>query len=199
MMMDERTSRIFIGLCLLVLVWIGVYWMWQPSIIDQTQIARNTEPPPAQPTGPTLQPPEFFEHTVRANETMQTIAAQYLGSRDHWSIIARANPFVDPQRLREGMIIRIPKDPENIQGRVVGRDTPEGVIEPHSNSEAQVIEYVVRPGDSLSRISQRIYGSAQHARFIFENNRNVLKSMDDISIGQLLRLPPLPEAEGDSP
>lgn len=230
MMMDERTSRIFIGLCLLVLVWIGVYWMWQPSrdhttpritfeqptqtdplpeqpqdsvdqpsIIDQTKITRNFDPEPPITTTPTLQPPEFFEHTVLASETMQTIAAQYLGSREQWGIIARANPFVDPQKLREGMILRIPKDPSNIQGRVTGRETPEGVIESHTNPEVKVIEYVVRPGDSLSRISQRIYGSSRHARFIYENNRDVLKSIDDISVGQLLRLPPLPEGEGESP
>ncbi|MCA9276671.1 MAG: LysM peptidoglycan-binding domain-containing protein [Phycisphaerales bacterium] len=232
-MMDERTSRIFIGLCLLVLVWIGVYWMWQPSrehktpritfeqpvqtdpipqqpedtsdqpsIIDQTRIARTGDPEPpvtTGPTGPTLQAPEFFEHTVLDKETMQTIAAQYLGSREQWSVIARANPFVDPQKLRQGMILRIPKDPSNIQGRVTGRETPEGVIESHTNPEVKVIEYVVRPGDSLSRISQRIYGSSRHARFIYENNRDVLKSIDDISVGQLLRLPPLPEGEGESP
>jgi len=229
-MMDERSSRIFIGMSLLVLVWIGVYWMWEPtrnpiitidqskptanlrpveqtnnappiSIIDQTNIT-TPDPEPEQNSvsqQPKLLPPEFFEHVVSDKQTMQSIAEQYFGSGDKWSIIARANPFVDPQKLKTGMTIRIPKDPDNIQGRVVGRDTPDGVIESHSNDPAGVIEYVVRSGDSLSRISQRIYGSARHTTFIFENNRDVLKSIDDISIGQLLRLPPLPESDSDTP
>ncbi len=236
-MMDERTSRIFIGLCLLVLVWIGVYWMWQPardqgdpritfeqpdnsieelpdqpveidrtppstpseqgSLIDQLT-STDQEPEMVPPTGPTLLPPEFFEHTVSKQETMQTISRRYFGSPDNWGVIARANPFVDPQKLREGMIIRIPKDPDNIQGVVVGRDTEPGVIESHTPNESAVIEYVVRPGDSLSKIALNIYGSTRHARFIYDANRDKLRSMDDISIGQLLRLPPLP-SENDSP
>ena len=231
-MMDERSSRIFIGLCLLVLVWIGVYWMWQPSqdkpepnitfeqppptelytdpveddpqerspmIIDQTQLTQQPEQEPEQTSGPVLRPPEFFEHSVEDKETMQTIAARYFGNENQWRIIARANPFVDPQKLREGMLIRIPKDPGNIQGEVVGRETAPGVIETHASSSAGVIEYVVRPGDSLSRISLNIYGSARHAKLIYESNRDVLKSMDSISVGQLLKLPPLPEESSESP
>ncbi len=235
-MMDERSSRIFIGLCLLVLVWIGVYWMWQPSneqtptitfeqpiiteatntdqppsdppdiqlptIIDQIAIAKpeiNPEPTPTPKDDPKLIRPEFFKHIVQPNERMQTIAAQYFDSGDDWPIIARANPFVDPQKLSVGMVLRIPKDPTNIQGRLTGRETHPGVIESHIDDPAAVIEYVVRPGDSLSRISQRIYGSARHARFIYDANRDKLRSMDDISVGQLLKLPPLPEGETQEP
>ncbi|MFG0298748.1 MAG: LysM peptidoglycan-binding domain-containing protein [Phycisphaerales bacterium JB047] len=217
---------------LLVLVWIGVYWMWQPTkdqqppkitfeqpqrseskptlieqppddnpptIIDQLTIAR-TEPSEEKPApGPELIPPEFIEHIVRDNETMQSIAKEYFGSGENWRTIARANPFVDPQKLKAGMSIRIPKDPNNIQGIVTGKDAEPGVIESHTDTQAAVIEYVVRPGDSLSRISQRIYGSSRHARFIFDSNRDKLKSMDDISIGQLLRLPPLPENSSADP
>ncbi len=234
-MMDERTSRIFIGFCMLALVWIGVYWMWQPSrdndtpkitfeqlpenptqsqpepdpapivtndrnptVIDQTRIAQQAGTA-QENTGPTLRAPEFVEHTVGPHETMERIAQRYFGASNQWGIIARANPFVDPQKLRQGMVIRIPKDPTNIQGRVAGRETEPGVIENHTPAASAVIEYVVRPGDSLSKISLNIYGSSRHARLIFESNRDVLKSMDDISVGQLLKLPPLPEERPDSP
>lgn len=238
-MMDERSSRIFIGMCLLVLVWIGVYWMWEPTRDQKPPEISFAQPeearpqPAAQPTNqPTAQPqspprtspdpftstpdpspdtqteptprrvlvePEFTEHIVRENDTMQSIALQYFGSGGKWGIIARANPFVDPEKLRPGMPIRIPKDPDNIQGRITGNTTPEGVVESHTDPASRVIEYVVRPGDSLSRIAQRIYGSARHARFIYDNNRDILKSMDDISVGQLLKLPPIPEDESGTP
>ncbi|CAN0587196.1 unnamed protein product, partial [Laminaria digitata] len=174
-MMDERSSRIFIGLCLLVLVWIGVYWMWQPSneqtptitfeqpvitqetnasaasidpaddqqptIIDQIALAKpEIKLGPVAKDEPKLIQPEFFEHIVQPNELMQTIAAQYFESGDDWPIIARANPFVDPQKLSVGMVLRIPKDPTNIQGRVIGRETQPGVIESHIDDPAAVIE-----------------------------------------------------------
>lgn len=220
----------------MVLVWIGVYWMWpsssqettpritfeqplaepnlnavapttipppahQPTIITQTDPSstqNQTAPAPAvQSNQPQLIAPEYFEHIVQPNERMQSIAAKYFQSGEDWPIIARANPFVDPQKLKIGMVLRIPKDPGNIQGKVIGRNTPPGVIESHTGAQHTLIEYVVRPGDSLSKIAQRIYGSSRHARYIFDSNRDKLKSIDDISVGQLLKLPPLPDA--DSP
>ncbi len=241
MMMDERTSRIFLGLCMLVLVWIGVYWMWRPRreldpvitfepppVEQQPDPALSPSgPPPSQNAGPLIShiqqppptvaptaepasqpvptdrprliPPEFTEHTVLKGEVMQTIAQHYYGSINDWTIIARANPRVDPQRLREGMVLRIPKDKNNIQGLVTGSTAQPGVIEPRTPTGSRVIEYVVRPGDSLSVIAQRIYGSSRHARFIYESNRDALKSMDSISIGQLLKLPPLPAGEEPGP
>ena len=222
--MDERSTRIFVGLCLLVLVWIGVYWMWQPSdqghppitfgsgpvaepasgVIDSSPsdlgtISPKGEQPADRPTSkpvvapPKLIAPEFFEHVVRPNERMQTIAQRYFGSVDEWAVISKANPKVDPQKLTAGMILRIPKDKSNIQGKIVGNDAEPGVITSHTQTQSKVIEYVVQSGDSLSTISQRIYGSSRHARFIFESNRDTLRTIDAISIGQLLRLPPLPE------
>lgn len=224
--MDERSSRIFFGLCLLVLVWIGVYWMWKPA--DQTQPSITFDTPPVgvaeggsdvqdpvdlQPTQETtasqdqetdqdpgsivatrrLIPPEFIEHIVLPNERMQTIARKYFGSIDDWTIISKANPRVDPQKLKPGMVLRIPKDKANIQGKLAGSDSEPGVIVSHTEPQSKIIEYVVQSGDSLSTISLRIYGSSRHARFIFESNRDILRTIDAISIGQLLKLPPLPD------
>ncbi len=47
----------------------------------------------------------------------------------------------------------------------------------------------------MSRIAQRFYGSSRYTDLIFDHNRDTLTSMDDLKIGQLLRLPPLEDAE----
>ncbi len=208
--MDERSSRIFFGLCMLVLVWIGVYWMWQPTHEQEPVITFDRLPtegvgavdvsvPDVVVDRPRVIPPEFTEHVVRSGELMQTIAKQYYGSIDEWAVIAKANPSVDPQKLKPGMVLRIPVDKSNIQGKLVGVETQPGVIRAHAQSKPKVIEYMVQSGDSLSVISQRIYGSSRYARFIYESNRDTLRSMDAISIGQLLKLPPLPEGEDQAP
>jgi len=238
--MDERSSRIFFGLCMLVLVWIGVYWMWQPSQpvitfdnspvitrIDDSETDPETDsgigtapsenndqtpstgllPPAQDPVAEDTEtsrliPPEFFDHIVAQDEVMQTIARHYFGSIDDWKIIAKANPRVDPRKLKPGMILRIPKDKLNIQGVLAGKVVEPGVLETPrldgSNDDSQIIEYVVQSGDSLSRISQRIYGTSRHAQFIFDSNRDILRTMDDISIGQLLKLPPIPSKQDQS-
>lgn len=218
--MDERSSKIYFGLCMLVLVWIGVYWAWEPgqspkprisisqpqqpetsSLSDSTSFDEpDPEPLVIEPVVPELQsiqilppkpkliPPEFQSHTVVRGEIMQDIAKLYYGKALMWNVIARANPRVDPLKLREGMTLRIPLDPNNIQGLV---ETPEGIQTTTSESADPVVEYLVQPGDSLSRIAQKYYGSARHADFIYQSNRDTLRSMDSIRVGQTLKLPPL--------
>ncbi len=57
--------------------------------------------------------------------------------------------------------------------------------------------YVVQDGDRLSDIAKKFYGQVEGNRLvninrIFEANRRILKSVDDIYVGQKLVIPPLP-------
>jgi nucleoid-associated protein YgaU len=49
--------------------------------------------------------------------------------------------------------------------------------------------YTVQAGDSLSKISQQFYGSANRYMSIFEANRDVLTDPDKIRAGQTLKIP----------
>ena len=235
--MDERSSRIFVGLGLLAVVWIGVYWMWEPSQQTPPQVSfannetqaddsivvslpsessgndsvndeksvgsdsgQNEEQLSGSTTPSTIRviPPEFQIHVVRDRETMETIARQYYGSKNDWVVISRANPRVDPNRIKAGTELRIPVDKNNIQGIVVSDDPqelPPGVIDhPLKDPADQVIEYVVQPNDSLTKIAKQFYGSIRYADYIYETNRDQLRSKDALRIGQVLKLGPKPDA-----
>ncbi len=66
------------------------------------------------------------------------------------------------------------------------------------DSSAEVVDtlveqsYVVKSGDSLSRIAKQHYGNANAWTLIFEANRDVLDDPDKIFPGQTLRLPNKP-------
>jgi len=218
--MEERSSKVYLGLCILVLIWIGVYWAWEPGKSDNPRISTfkpaeiQSDPEPVvieqeseldeeeQPAidvldlssssslSPQLVPPEFQSHTVVQGEIMQDIAKQYYGKSSMWNVIARANPRIDPLRLRAGMSLRIPLDPNNIQGRLTNLNTDDPGTESTQSTEL-IVDYIVQPGDSLSRIAQNYYGSARHADFIYQSNRDTLRSKDAIRVGQTLKLPPL--------
>jgi len=49
--------------------------------------------------------------------------------------------------------------------------------------------YVVKPGDSLSKIAKQYYGDASLYDKIFQANRDVLKDPNKIQVGQKLRIP----------
>lgn len=50
--------------------------------------------------------------------------------------------------------------------------------------------YTVKSGDNLSKIAREQYGNASMFQRIFEANRPMLKSPDEIYPGQVLRIPP---------
>ena len=62
-------------------------------------------------------------------------------------------------------------------------------VQSGSSSTATRI-YVVKSGDSLSKIAQREYGDAHAWKPIFEANRDILKDPDKIFPGQKLKIPP---------
>ena len=49
--------------------------------------------------------------------------------------------------------------------------------------------YTVKPGDSLSKISQQFYGNAGQYMKIYEANRDQLNDPDQIKAGQTLKIP----------
>jgi nucleoid-associated protein YgaU len=50
--------------------------------------------------------------------------------------------------------------------------------------------YTVASGDSLGSIAQKFYGDAVYFPAIFEANRTLLSSPDELQIGQRLVIPP---------
>lgn len=204
--MGKGAPRIAAGLLLLAGLWVAVYWWWpeEPRVTLATERTRPVEttpavvpdepapqpepalaapevpaPAPEKPTvfGRAVVPPEFTEHTVVEGDTLSGLSRRYFGSEAHAAAIARANPLMSPTPLKVGRVIRIPKDPENIQGRPV----------PPAPSE-----YVVKKGDSLSKIAVTVYGESRLSTLIFEANRDTLKDEHSLKEGQTLRLPPKP-------
>lgn len=218
------TTRLGAGLTLLVLIWVLVYWWYEPSPPRVTfaapPVPDPVEPAPADPPEPppVVQPPRataselaiveprFELYTIQPGDTAGSISRKFFGTPDHAAAIARANPLMDIDRLRPGRTIRVPLDPDNIQGRLV---SVERVVEPEPRPAEPTptaptpqppaggeTEYTVRAGDSLSLISRRFYGSERYVDLIYNANRDRLRGRDQLRVGQVLRIPPRP-ATGD--
>jgi hypothetical protein len=188
-MPQQMGGRTVVATGALGLLWIIVYWLWPVGGTSSGTIeARAGDDPPTLPPPrfehrpihrtSSMNTPEFFDHRLEDGETFASVSERYFGTPIHADAIARSNPLTSPDRLHAGRVIRVPRDPSNIQGA-----SPEGI--PHLPEG----EYVVRRGDTLSGIARRLHGDAGFAGLIFEANRDVLTDGNTLREGQRLRIP----------
>jgi len=69
-------------------------------------------------------------------------------------------------------------------------DTPDFSNVKSGGSSTATKVYVVKSGDSLSKIAKAEYGDASAWNRIFEANKDILKDPDKIQPGQKLKIPP---------
>jgi nucleoid-associated protein YgaU len=91
-----------------------------------------------------------------------------------WDEIKRVNPRMDD------IIADFPVDTS--RGAAPGPARAQGSRGPQT--------YVVKPGDTLSKISKQFYGNANDYMKIFNANKDKLKDPDQIAVGQELKIPP---------
>lgn len=88
---------------------------------------------------------------------------------------------------------RDPPDFSNVKGSGSTSATPGtpdfSNVQSGGTSTATTV-YVVKSGDSLSKIAKAHYGDANAWNRIFEANKDILKDPDKIYPGQKLKIPP---------
>ncbi|UYV11484.1 MAG: LysM peptidoglycan-binding domain-containing protein [Phycisphaera sp.] len=141
-------------------------------------------------------PPQFHMHTTTRNDrNLGDIASHYYGDKKLSAIIAQANPFKDPSRLKEGQVWRVPINPDNIQGIIVDPLGNPAEVPPPQALSTEYTEYVVKDNDNFGAISKFHYDTTQHAEFIyaFNKERLGLRSIRSIRPGQVLHIPKEPK------
>ena len=87
----------------------------------------------------------------------------------------------DSQATREKAVLLA----GNVKG--VEKVNDENFLAPPAKEETEF--YVIRKGDTLSKIAKQYYGNAMKYPVIFEANREVIKDPDLIYPGQTVRIP----------
>lgn len=156
-----------------------------PTVISAVQ---QTPPPLKQVT-----------HVVAEGETLYGIAARYYGNGDLWPELLKANKqAADSEgRVFEGARLVIPQRggtpvaqaPQ--QTRAAQQPTtnkPAGTPAP-TNASGGYGFYTIKPGDTLSEISQELMGTMRRMNELIELNRDQIQDADDIRVGMKLRYP----------
>lgn len=112
---------------------------------------------------------ELQQRLVEANEEMLALAAQ------------QRDPAATRQRSRQLL-----DEPLVVTGQ--RRDQADETSSPGTPPPPEV--YIVEEGDTLSSVSQKVYGTTARWMDIYQANRNQLRGPNDLQVGQELRIPP---------
>ena len=119
-------------------------------------------------------------YTVKENDSLWTIADAWFGDAGRWELIAKANPLIDPDRLKLGQVLRLP--PQNADRRRPERRR----VRPNEPNA-----YTIRSGDSLWRIAKAQYGDETKWSIIYDANRAAIgRDPAKLSVGTRLHIPP---------
>ncbi|MBI69984.1 MAG: hypothetical protein CMJ38_08355 [Phycisphaerae bacterium] len=105
--------------------------------------------------------PEFFLYTVKEGETLGEIASREAGGFSKWQAIAEFNSISDPSSIRAGRVLRIPTSSD------VAKPVVTVTVE---NEIVDMVQYVIKEGDTLSSIAEFHYGDANLYRVILDAN-----------------------------
>ncbi|MFA5794049.1 MAG: LysM peptidoglycan-binding domain-containing protein [Candidatus Brocadiia bacterium] len=147
--------------------------------------------------------PMSNSYTIKPGDTLWSIAKQfYNGDGTKSKLIAEANKdkIPNPNRLKVGTEIVIPgAESSGMAPRSTGMNEPSGMSEPtYSAGEGQ--SYTVKKGDTLSKISQKFYGTANKRNIIVDANRDKLATESTtLKVGWKLVIPKLSKSSGKTP
>ena len=129
---------------------------------------------------------------MEEGENFSTIARTVYGDSKYYLAILKANPDVDPTRLRPGTVINLP-DPETVKrGTGGGGNSGDSSAEKELDPERQ---YRVKSNDSLYKIAVERYGTSNMIDEIYELNRDAIgPDQSRLKLGMVLKMPPKRDA-----
>lgn len=141
-------------------------------------------------------------YTVKKGDTFAKIARTLKTSV---ASLEAANPGISSNHLKIGQVLAIPSDAgattssgssssstsaTSSESRSVSRSTESSVRETQGASSARPSTYVVKKGDTLTKIARKYYGDEKAWQRIMRANRDILnRDGSNLKVGMELRLP----------
>jgi nucleoid-associated protein YgaU len=175
-----------------------------PTASKSAVVAENDSPASSSPPimasnmpasidhSPTSQPStEARTHIVQSGETFSSIAASMYGSSAYYPHLIRANPTIDPRKLHAGMKINVPSISDVKADS--SSSSPPAASSASNGTLDDKTEYRVQPGDTLSKISTKLFGRRNLADKIYQLNESTIGSNPGkLKVGMVLKLPEAP-------
>lgn len=133
--------------------------------------------------------PSTRTHEVAAGETLSAIAEKYFGDPNLYPLIEKANPRLDARRMKVGQKLLIP-DREAPPPGQAQQQAPAQSQAPAATGLTADGLYEVKPGDTLARISTRLFGREALWEEIYKLNQDLIgPDPARLKVGMKLKMP----------
>ena len=131
---------------------------------------------------------ETITYTIQSGDTLWKIAAKYLGDGNQWRKILEDNKTVitNPNRIYVGQVIVI-NVTSNGTVATVSATNASGNNSLAVNAEDGT--YTVQAGDTMWKISKKLYGTGILWRRLFNANKDTISDASSIYVGQTIKIP----------
>jgi len=154
-------------------------------------VAVDTQPRTPSPAESSAHSAGTRTHVIAQGETFSTIARTVYGNKKYYLQIEKANPNVVPERLRPGTTIVLPELP--VSGDHADHRAAHSGAIASSKAVDSDTQYVIKPNDSLYRISMHLYGTPNKVDAIYDLNKDLIgPDRGRLKLGMTLRLPLAP-------
>ncbi|MCH8151580.1 MAG: LysM peptidoglycan-binding domain-containing protein [Planctomycetes bacterium] len=155
-----------------------------PPIIHMPTLGEGSQPAIG-PTSNQAGEASITFHKVRPGESLSSICQRYYGDVLRVLELARYNDIADPDVVRAGRKLRIPKADALARN---DQSNPAASSDGADRSRT----YTIKRGDSLSVVAQRLLHSAGRWRQLYQLNRNVISDPDTLQVGTVIKVPSSP-------
>jgi nucleoid-associated protein YgaU len=144
----------------------------------------------AVPAAPAAPAAAMHTYIVKQGDTPSSIAASQYGNANFYPYILRANPKLDPSHMKIDMVINLP-DVAAIHQESARMVAPTALAAEHAQVAIDTkTQYIVQNGDSLYRISIKLYGNSSMVDAIYDANKDVIGADPAaLKLHQALKLP----------
>jgi nucleoid-associated protein YgaU len=128
-------------------------------------------------------------HVIASGDTFEALAQKYFNDSTKWQLIAKANPTVEPERLKIGQKVRIPSGATTatLAAETNAPTVSNGTRGSTGSSGVGGNFHTVAKGDTPSSISRKYYGSDKYWRQILAANKGATEK--NLKVGQKLTIP----------
>jgi len=165
-----------------------------PAATPTVVLAPTSTPPAAARPASRVAPPAervaagSSEYVVQKGDSLIQIATRMLGSKTRWTEIRDLNPGVDPRSLKVGTKLAIPASAKATKQPGASAPVQKPATAPAVKASGSGSgTYVVRKGDTLKSISEKLLGGSGNWKQLAAANPGV--DPHHISVGTSLRLP----------